>query len=70
VDDGPDAVENSSKPVHDTVDSPVNKLGRLPAYGAWPAVFPSTGCAEEKLPQSDQDLFERHPKDRRAAGEV
>jgi len=26
VDDGPDAVENSSKPVHDPVDSPVNKL--------------------------------------------
>jgi len=25
VDDGPDAVENSPKPVHDPVDSPVNK---------------------------------------------
>jgi hypothetical protein len=26
VDDGPDAVENSAKPVHDSVDRPVNKL--------------------------------------------
>jgi hypothetical protein len=30
VDDGPDAVENSSKPVHDPVDSPVNKLRLFP----------------------------------------
>jgi hypothetical protein len=29
VDDGPDAVENSAKPVHDPVDSPVNKLRAL-----------------------------------------
>jgi hypothetical protein len=29
VDDGPDAVENSAKPVHDSVDRPVNKLGLI-----------------------------------------
>jgi hypothetical protein len=29
VDDGPDAVENSTKPVHDPVDSPVNKPSAL-----------------------------------------
>jgi hypothetical protein len=29
VDDGPDAVENSAKPVHDPVDRPVNKLALL-----------------------------------------
>ncbi|ELS54624.1 hypothetical protein STVIR_4405 [Streptomyces viridochromogenes Tue57] len=29
MDDGPDAVENSAKPVHDPVDSPVNKPGTI-----------------------------------------